>query len=59
MPYTRGSEFSRSTNEIIKECENLAKNGAKEITLLGQNVNAYNFKEKKLSYLINEISKIT
>ncbi len=58
VPYTRGSEFSRSTNEIIKECENLAKNGAKEITLLGQNVNAYNFKGNRLAYLINEISKI-
>ena len=58
VPYTRGPEFSRSLNELIKECENLVENGVKEITLLGQNVNAYNYQEKKLSDLIYEISKI-
>ena len=36
----------------------MVKNGSKEITLLGQNVNAYNFKEKKLSSLIYELEKI-
>ena len=59
VPYTRGSEFSRSISELINECENLVLNGAKEITLLGQNVNAYNYKGKKLSDLIGEISKIS
>ena len=58
VPYTRGAEFSRSSEEIIKECNELAINGAKEITLLGQNVNAYEFKNKKLSFLINQISQI-
>ncbi len=58
VPYTRGGEFSRSINEIVNECKDLAENGVKEITLLGQNVNAYNFKGKKLSNLIEEISKI-
>ncbi len=58
VPYTRGAEFSRSIKEILDECKNLVINGAKEITLLGQNVNAYNFEEKKLSNLIYEISKI-
>ena len=58
VPYTRGSEFSRSINELVKECNELVDNGSKEITLLGQNVNAYNSNGKKLSYLINEISKI-
>ena len=58
VPYTRGAEFSRSIKELVDECKNLVINGAKEITLLGQNVNAYNFKEKKLSNLIYEISKI-
>ena len=58
VPYTRGAEFSRSPKEILNECELLAKNGTREITLLGQNVNAYNFNGKKLSDLINEISKI-
>ena len=58
VPYTRGSEFSRSLGEIVSEARQLAKNGVKEITLLGQNVNAYNFQNKKLSDLISEISKI-
>ncbi len=59
VPYTRGAEFSRSMNELIKEIEILVSNGAKEITLLGQNVNAYNYEGKKLSDLIYEISKIS
>jgi tRNA-2-methylthio-N6-dimethylallyladenosine synthase len=41
VPYTRGAEFSRSAPEIIAEVERLAAGGAREITLLGQNVNAY------------------
>ena len=53
-----GAEFSRSTQELIKEAKDLANNGVKEITLLGQNVNAYNFEGNKLSELIYEISKI-
>ena len=58
VPYTRGVEFSRSLEEIILEANQLAKNGSKEINLLGQNVNAYNFGKKKLSDLIYEIAKI-
>ena len=58
VPYTRGPEFSRSIDELIKETNQLANNGTREIILLGQNVNAYNFKNKKLSDLILEISKI-
>ena len=58
VPYTRGEEYSRSINEISNECKTLVSNGAKEITLLGQNVNAYNYNGHKLSTLINEISKI-
>ncbi len=58
VPYTRGSEYSRSIDELVLEAQQLVNNGAKEITLLGQNVNAYNFKEKKLSDLIFRISKI-
>ena len=58
VPYTRGAEFSRSIEELKEECRNLVDNGAKEITLLGQNVNAYNFENQKLSKLILEISKI-
>ena len=58
VPYTRGAEFSRSLKELVSEANQLVKNGAKEITLLGQNVNAYKFKKKRLSDLIFEISKI-
>ena len=58
VPYTRGAEFSRSLKELILEANQLVENGAKEITLLGQNVNAYNFEKKRLSDLILEISKI-
>ena len=58
VPYTRGAEFSRSIQELIFEANHLVENGAREITLLGQNVNAYNFEKKRLSDLIIEISKI-
>ncbi len=58
VPYTRGEEYSRSINELVKESFDLVNNGANEITLLGQNVNAYNYNGKKLSDLIKEISKI-
>ena len=58
VPYTRGSEFSRSLKELTKEANQLVKNGAVEICLLGQNVNAYNFEKNKLSDLIIELSKI-
>ena len=58
VPYTRGAEYSRSINELVLEAKQLAYNGIKEITLLGQNVNAFNYDGKKLSDLILEISKI-
>ncbi len=58
VPYTRGPEYSRSFNEIIEEAKILAENGVSEITLLGQNVNAYNYENYRLSHLILEIEKI-
>ena len=61
VPYTRGPEYSRPFDKIISEAEELIENGAKEITLLGQNVNAYSFiensKEFKISNLINQLNK--
>ena len=58
VPYTRGPEYSRPFNKIIEEAKTLSENGVREITLLGQNVNAYKDKNKKLSDLILEIEKI-
>ncbi len=41
VPYTRGEEVSRPLNDVIAEIETLARQGVREINLLGQNVNAY------------------
>ncbi|MDD9331410.1 MAG: tRNA (N6-isopentenyl adenosine(37)-C2)-methylthiotransferase MiaB [Wolbachia sp.] len=62
VPYTRGAEYSRPVNEIFSEALRLVANGAKEITLLGQNVNAYHGEcggeVLDLGKLINYITKI-
>ena len=58
VPYTRGPEYSRSFNKIIDEAKILSENGAREIILLGQNVNAYKNENFRLSNLILEIEKI-
>ena len=63
VPFTRGPEYSRPLSKILYEAETLIKNGAKEITLLGQNVNAYSYfensKEYKLSDLIMALEKFS
>ena len=63
VPFTRGPEYSRSIQDIKLEVLQLTKQGAREIVLLGQNVNAYNSEinenKNKLSDLIYELSEIT
>jgi len=63
VPYTRGSEYSRNVMAITDEAKRLVDAGAKEITLLGQNVNAYHGEDtagniKGLGHLIREVAKI-
>ena len=62
VPYTRGPEYSRSPEEILNEAKDLISNGVAEITLLGQNVNAYSYKKKgsdfRLSDLVFDLEKI-
>ena len=62
VPYVRGRERSRDYEDILNEVRNLAKNGYKEITLLGQNVNSYdggeNYKFSNLLYDVNKIDGI-
>ena len=61
VPYVRGRERSREAKEIIKEIEGLAKDGVKEIMLLGQNVNSYGKNlENGLTFaqLLQEIEKV-
>lgn len=56
VPYTRGAEYSRPYADVIDEAKRLADNGAVEITLLGQNVNAYHSEKKTLADVIYAIA---
>ena len=59
VPYTRGPECSRPLRQILDEAKYLADNGVREITLLGQNVNAYESDGYRLSDLIINIEKLS
>ena len=63
VPYTRGAEISRSWSAIVDEAKALVDGGAREITLLGQNVNAWTGEDDKgraqgMDGLVRELAKI-
>lgn len=61
VPYTRGKERSRKMEDILKECQELKDEGYQEVTLLGQNVNAYGKDLKdgsSFAHLLDEVAKI-
>lgn len=58
VPYVRGRERSKSIEHIIKEVEDMVSDGAKEVTLIGQNVNSYLYKGNDFGDLLEEVNKI-
>jgi tRNA-2-methylthio-N6-dimethylallyladenosine synthase len=58
VPYTRGAEISRPWNDIVEEAHALVDAGAREIVLLGQNVNAWAYEGRGLADLIRALAKI-
>ncbi len=58
VPYTRGREFSRPGNQILKEIKKAIENNSKEIILLGQNVNSYKDKEINFPKLLKKITNL-
>ena len=58
VPYTRGAEISRPLAELLREAEVLVEAGAREITLLGQNVNAWSHEDIGFDRLIRELAKL-
>ena len=61
VPYTRGKERSRLPADILRECQILVDSGYQEITLVGQNVNAYGIDLKDgttFSYILEEVAKL-
>ena len=55
VPYTRGPEYSRPFNQIISEAKELTRSGVKEIILLGQNVNAYSYKDENKEFRLSDL----
>ena len=55
VPYTRGPEYSRPFDQIINEAKEIIQSGAKEIILLGQNVNAYSYKDENKEFRLSDL----
>ena len=55
VPYTRGPEYSRPFDQIINEAKEIIQSGAKEIILLGQNVNAYSYKNENKEFRLSDL----
>ncbi|MBN2145057.1 MAG: tRNA (N6-isopentenyl adenosine(37)-C2)-methylthiotransferase MiaB, partial [Candidatus Aureabacteria bacterium] len=58
VPYARGRERSRPVESILHEVTELVKQGFKQVTLLGQNVNSYKFEKKDFTYLLEQVAEI-
>jgi tRNA-2-methylthio-N6-dimethylallyladenosine synthase len=58
VPYTRGAEVSRPAEKVLTEARDLVERGVREITLLGQNVNAYHGHDRGLAGLIWDLAEI-
>jgi len=58
VPYTRGRERSRPTDDILNDITKIGEKGFKDITLLGQNVNSYYYKNTNFAELLRQVNKI-
>ena len=58
VPFVRGKEISINFEKIVNKCSSMVKNGAREITLLGQNVNSYKCEDVNFASLIKKVAAI-
>jgi tRNA-2-methylthio-N6-dimethylallyladenosine synthase len=58
VPYTRGKEICRPPEDVLAECRALVRQGYREVTLIGQNVDSYHFQEIQFSDLLRRVSRI-
>jgi len=58
VPFTRGRERSRSVDGIVREVQKAVDSGFSEITLLGQNVNSYNYNDERFPELLDAVAKV-